>query len=186
MKSMKAVPILFLAANLAQADCPPPPDHAAALDALISQAQGAATEAEGQRVGQAMWELWADAPDASAQAVLDRGMSKRASYDFFGAMQEFDRLVEYCPDYAEGYNQRAFVNYLRGNFAAAVPDLERALELSPRHIAARAGLALTLMQMGETDRARNTLQTALDQNPWLGERHLMATGGPLAPTDIDL
>ena len=78
-----------------------------------------------------MWEFWADAPNEQSQVILDQGMSRRAAWDLLGALQDFDRLVEYCPDYAEGYNQRAFVNYLRQDYTSALRDLDRTLQLSP-------------------------------------------------------
>ena len=37
------------------------------------------------------------------------------------AEQTLDELIAYCPDYAEGYNQRAFAEYLRFNYSAAIP-----------------------------------------------------------------
>jgi tetratricopeptide (TPR) repeat protein len=178
-------PAFVTSAALAQT-CPDAPDHAAALDALIAQAQAAETAAEAQDLSSAMWTLWAEAPDAQAQALLDQGMASRAIYDFGDALGAFDRLVAYCPDYAEGYNQRAFVNFLRHDFAAALPDLDRALDLSPRHLGALSGKALTLMALGRLDEARAVLAAALALNPWLAERSLAAPGGPLAPPGEDI
>lgn len=178
--------MLASAAPAAAETCPQAPDHGVALGALIAQAQTATNETDARVISNQMWELWADAPDDQAQAVLDRGMQRRASYDFTGAIADFDTLIAYCPDYAEGYNQRAFVNFLRQDFAAALPDLERALELSPDHIAALSGKALTLLALGRVDEARNDLTQALKMNPWLSERSLAAPGGPLAPKGQDL
>ena len=97
-----------------------------------------------------------------------------------------NRLVEYCPEYAEGYNQRAFVNFLRQDFPPALGDLDRAIELSPNHIAALSGRALTLMGLGRNEEAREALKQALELNPWLSERSLLAPGGPLEPEGQDL
>ena len=133
-----------------------------------------------------MWELWTDAPDEVAQTLLDRGMRARSSYDFLGALDALDRLVSYCPDYAEGYNQRAFVNFLRQDFAAALADLDRTLERSPRHVGALSGKALSLLGLGRHEEARAALTAALALNPWLSERALAAPGGPLAPIGQDL
>lgn len=133
-----------------------------------------------------MWELWTDAPDEAAQELLDRGMQARSSFDFLGALEAFDRLVAYCPDYAEGYNQRAFVNYLREDFAAALVDLNLTIERSPQHVGALSGKALSLLALGRTDEARTALNAALALNPWLSERQLAGPGGPLAPIGQDL
>lgn len=182
------LPILVgLVARAVQADnCPPAPDHAEALAELVAQIQVAGSEDEARLISNRMWEYWADAPDEPAQELLDRGMERRAAYDFLAAYKALDRLVSYCPDYAEGYNQRAFVSYLRQDFPAALDDLDRALELSPDHIAARSGRALTLMGLQRLAEARLDMARALSLNPWLPERGLVAPGGPLAPTGEDI
>lgn len=174
-------------AGLAVADeCPAAADHSVALDQLISNVRVASTEREARQISNQMWELWADAPDEVAQAILDRGMARRSGYDFAGAIQEFDKLIAYCPDYAEGYNQRAFANYLRQDFQLALVDLDRAIALSPKHVAAISGKALSLLALQRIDEARVVMAQALDLNPWLPERGLAAPGGPLAPLGQDI
>ncbi|WP_300550395.1 hypothetical protein [Roseovarius sp.] len=165
--------ILAVSGPLAAASCPEAPDHTSALDALIIKAQGAPDERAGRVISNEMWQYWADAPDAYAQGLLDEGMTRRAAYDFEGAIKAFDALVAYCPEYAEGYNQRAFVNFIRQDYGAALPDLDRAIELSPRHIAALSGQALTLMALERPGEAVLALRAALALNPWLPERHLL-------------
>lgn len=187
MKRALALVFAGLAAASARAEgCPPAPDHAAEVDRLYVDVQAAQSETQAREITNRMWELWTDAPDEAAQAVLDAGMERRRSYDYLGALQEFDRLIAYCPDYAEGYNQRAFVHFLRQDFRAALADLDRALELSPRHVAALSGRALTLMALDRMDEARLALAEALELNPWLPERGLAGPGGPLAPRGDDI
>ena len=164
---------LAVVASPVWATCPVPPDHQQALRALIEKAQQAPNEAAGRALSNQMWALWSDAPDAYAQNLLDSGMSRREIYDYAAAMKAFDALVEYCPEYAEGYNQRGFIHFLREDFDKALPDLDAALERQPRHVAARTGRALTLMALGRNAEAALELRTALDLNPWLGERHLL-------------
>ena len=153
--------------------CPDATDHADAMTALITAAQDAPDENSAREISNQMWEIWADAPDAHALELLNEGMSRRDSYDFAGAEAAFNALVDYCPHYAEGYNQRAFVNFLRQDFEAALPDLERTLELSPRHVAALTGQALTLAALNRNGEAALILRAALKLNPWLSERHLL-------------
>ena len=181
-----ALAITLLSGPALAGTCPEAPDHSAALAALVADANAAQTAAEGQAISDRMWELWTDAPDETAQAILTAGMTRRQSFDLLGARAEFDRLVDYCPDYAEGYNQRAFVNYLRFDYEAAVADLDRALELSPGHVAALSGKALTLMALNRFEEARVVLQAALALNPWIPERGLAAPGGPLEPVGEDI
>ena len=173
MRRRAALPILCLLVPAGALACPASPDHDAALDTLFERVQQAETERAARLINNEMWELWADAPDAHAQDLLDEGMTRRGSYDFGGAVAAFDALIDYCPDYAEGYNQRAFVNFIRQEYAAALPDLERALSLRPRHLGALTGQAMTLMALDRPGEAALVLRRALDLNPWLTERHLL-------------
>ena len=172
--------VLAVATGPAIADCPSPSDISAELDQLIANANEAESEMAGGEFSGQMWQLWLKAPDEPAQQALDQGMRARADFDFLRATNAFTRLVEYCPDYAEGYNQRAFVLFLQQDFGAALVDLDKALSLSPKHVGAQSGRALTLMNLGRLAEARIQLKAALENNPWLSERFLLSPGGPLA------
>ena len=166
--------------------CPDPADHTAELAGLIGAARDAPNETAGREVSDKMWLVWLRAPNEQAQEVLDRGMQRRNSYDFAGAFKDFDALATYCPTYAEGFNQRAYIQYLRGEYAGALVDLDAALALMPNHVAAQSGRALTLMQLGRLPEARVQMLEALDNNPWLSERALVAKGAPLGPKGQDI
>lgn len=177
---------LAVSAGSALAECPAAPDHGARIDALLAGTRAAANEGEARRIANDMWAYWTDAPDEVAQAMLDQAMGKRRSYDFLGALSDLNKLIGYCPEYAEGYNQRAFVYFLQRDFAPALADLDRAIALSPNHVAALSGRALTLVGLGRTAEARTALGAALALNPWLPERSLASPGGPLAPEGEDI
>lgn len=184
MHARQAIRGAFLAAGLcvtaarAGADgCPVAPDHDAALEALIAQVQAAPNQQAANALSNRMWAYWLDAPDFPSQQMLDAGMLARSAGDFDRAMDRFDTLVGYCPFYAEGYNQRAFTLFLRGAYARALPDLDRALDLSPRHVGALSGRALTLMRLGRQAEGQAALRAALAVNPWLGERALLDDSG---------
>ncbi|WP_323765582.1 hypothetical protein [Marinovum sp.] len=165
--------------------CPAAPDHGGRLDVLFDEVQAAPSAAAAQRVVNRMWDLWADAPDARAQEILDRGLRRRGAQDFLGALQDFERLIAYCPDYAEGYNQRGFIRFIQRDYAAALIDLDRVLALSPRHVGALTGRGLTLMALGRSDAARADLLAALALNPWLPERRFLDALPPAeAETDL--
>lgn len=164
--------------------CPPAPDHSTALTALFAAANAAQSETEGRAIGNRMWEYWADAPDARAQELLDSGIAARAAHDFETAMAAFDALVAYCPDYAEGYNQRGFVHFIRQDYVAALDDLEHAVERSPRHVAALAGLGLTLMALGRVEAAQGAIREAAALNPWIPERNFLIDRNPPAGQEL--
>ena len=168
---MRALALILLPCA-ALAECPPVPALPPAHAELMERVRTAPDERTARALSQGLWEFWADAPDARSQRLLDMGMAARARGDFVMASELLDELVAYCPDYAEGWNQRAFVAFLRRDFPAALTDLDMALELSPRHIAALSGKALTLLGMGRDDEGQQVLREALRLNPWLSERRL--------------
>ena len=145
-------------------------DRQAAVHDALQAAEG---EAAAREISQELWEIWLDAPDEAAQALLDEGMARRVGFDFLGAEATLTRLIDYCPDYAEGWNQRAFSRYLRQDFPAALEDLDAAIARNPAHVAALAGKALTLIGLGRNEEAQQVLRDALALNPWLSERALL-------------
>ncbi|MDQ2090221.1 tetratricopeptide repeat protein [Marimonas arenosa] len=174
--------LVMLASAATAGECPPVPDHSVDLARLVEEVRQARDAGAAQAVVGEMWTLWTDAPDDLAQAALDHGIYMRDRRDFAGALAEFDWLVGYCPDYAEGYNQRAFAHFLRRDFEAALPDLTRALELNPTHLGALSGRAMTLIALGREAEAQADLRVAVGLNPWLPERRLLqdTDGAPLA------
>ncbi|KUF11184.1 tetratricopeptide repeat protein [Pseudoponticoccus marisrubri] len=168
------LPVALSVGSPLQADgCPEAPDISGQMAPLYQQLRNAPDAMAARQITAQMWALWDDAPDEPSQAMLDEGMRARAQFDFLRALDRFDALVGYCPFYAEGYNQRAFVNYLRQDYAAALPDLDRALELRPRHVGALSGRALTLLALGREAEGQAALRAALEINPWLSERALL-------------
>lgn len=165
--------LLFFGSPLLADGCPTAPDHSAEMDPLYRALLTAPDEMSARLITNEMWGYWDNAPDEPSQSMLDEGMRARARFDFVFALDRLNALVSYCPFYAEGYNQRAFVNFLREDFEAALPDLERALDLNPRHVGALSGRAVTLIALGRDDAAQDALRAALAVNPWLPERAML-------------
>ncbi|MBY6046297.1 tetratricopeptide repeat protein [Vannielia litorea] len=174
MVSKWLIPALMAATPLAAERCDMEvlvePDK---REAVLQSVRDAGSEREARAHTNEMWEIWSTAPDARAQELLDEGLDRREAYDFEGAIKAFDALVDYCPSYAEGYNQRAFIRFMQQDYAPALTDLDAAITRAPDHFAAIAGKALTLMGLGRNGEAKTALEEALDLNPWLPERGLM-------------
>lgn len=171
---LSALVVSIAVPGMAFAECPPVPDHGELQSMLIADLQKTTDEYAAAPIMGALWSIWKNAPDDNSQALLDEGVSRIRVSDYSAAITVLSELVDYCPDYAEGYNQRAFAYFLQGEFADALLDLDVAIELSPQHIGALSGRALTLMNLGQIELAHEQLRRALELNPWLNERHLLA------------
>lgn len=170
---MRYVLIPLLLASPVFADCPAVPETSADRAALLAQLKVAPDPGAAQVLNAQLWKIWLTAPDTRAQGMLDGAVERMRLGDLDRAITELDALVSYCPEYAEGYNQRAFAYYLKRDFAPALADLDRALAILPEHIGALSGKGLTLIGMGRAAAAQEALRAAVDLHPWLSERALL-------------
>lgn len=138
---------------------------------LFENLANAENELEGRLAEESIWQFWfSQSPSPDVRASLDAGIKRREAYDFEAAEHHLDKVVESAPNYAEGYNQRAFVRFLRENYNDAQTDLETALELEPNHFGAMSGLYRILQRQNRQKAAMKMLQLAVDIHPWLKER----------------
>ena len=140
---------------------------------LFERLKVAETETEGHVQAQLIWKIWHIAPDPKAQNLLNLGKRKINESDYAEAENVLSELIEYCPDYAEGWNQRAFARFLAGDLDGSLEDLDRTMELEPKHFAALAGRGLTLLRQGRPVLAHQAIREAMAIHPWLSERHLL-------------
>lgn len=153
--------------------CPPVTDQSVAIATIITQLQATEGPEVARPLTAQLWTIWRKAPDAQAQQLLDRGSAQILDSDYRGARRTFDTLVAYCPDYAEGYNQRAFASYIMRDYAAALADLDKTIALVPNHVAAMAGKGLSLLALDRDAEAQIVLKDAVALHPWLEERRLI-------------
>lgn len=170
---MRLAPLLFISATPVLAEtCPPSPDHGDQIASIVAEYDGS-TQLKARSLTGQLWSLWTDAPDEKSQDLLNEGMRLIGISDFQGSKTVLDELVAYCPNFAEGYNQRAFAQFLARDYEAALADLDRAIAIIPNHIAAISGRGLTLLGMGRREEGEKAIRDALELNPWLSERRYL-------------
>ena len=150
-----------------------PLDRDVLADRLYERLAAAATEEEGRHAEDAVWEMWIDHPDAEIRDAIALGMRQRESYDWDAALKTFSGVIERDPDYAEGWNQRAFIHFLKGDYDASLADLDKTLELEPRHFGALAGMALIYLSTNRFDEGQKILRQAVALHPFLKERSML-------------
>lgn len=164
-----AVWLAFASAVPARAD---EAAHRAALETLFVQLREAPDEASARELSQAIWTLWTRPSDPDLALRMADVMEARMLRGAETTIELLDALIADYPDYAEGWNQRATMHYLVGDFEASIADCDRTLELEPRHFGALSGRALIYLQLGKRSLALRDIQAALALNPWLAERAL--------------
>lgn len=131
------------------------------------------TESAARAVENKIWQKWVIGPNTEATDLLAKAMERRRAYDFAGSLEILNKVVEKTPNWAEGWNQRAFVHFLREEFDKSLEDADRAIELEPNHFGALAGKAQILMSQGRTELGQKALRRAIKLHPFLKERALL-------------
>ncbi len=163
-------------ASLAQDVCPEIDLRSEERQLLLEELAKSPDASTGQTTANKLWKLWTTAPDEKAQFMLDDGMSRRTMFALADAETILDALVSYCPNFPEGWNQRAFVRYLRDDFDGSLEDIERTLELEPDHFGALSGKALALVGLGKEGLAKLAVVRAIEVHPWLTGHGLLRDG----------
>lgn len=131
----------------------------------------AENEQEGRIAEDAIWRFWLDqSPTEKVRSLIDTGMQRRKAYDYDAALDNFNKVIELAPDYAEGYNQRAFILFLKDQYALAEADLEVVLQLEPLHFGAYAGMFHVMRKQHRLEAALKMLKSAVTIHPWIQER----------------
>lgn len=144
----------------------------AALDDLFLRLGRAPDPATAQRIDQQIWMIWTSPSDPDLAGRMATILDARMAGDVRIALALADKLVDDHPDYAEGWNQRATMYFLVGQFDKSLADCERVLELEPRHFGALSGMAVIHLQMGRRDLALKAISAALAVHPFLSEAGL--------------
>ncbi|MBL4581713.1 MAG: tetratricopeptide repeat protein [Gammaproteobacteria bacterium] len=112
-----------------------------------------------------IWEIWLQHANADVQQLILVGTQRMNAQRYAEAMVAFNRLTESFPDYAEGWNKRATLHYVLGNLDASVSDIEKTLELEPRHFGALSGLGMVYIQRKELNKAKQAFENLIEVHP---------------------
>ena len=114
-----------------------------------------------------IWDIWITHKDHTVTRLMRRGIFAMANKRNDEALQIFDELIAADPGYAEAWNKRATLYFRLGDIEKARADVERTLELEPRHFGALSGLGQIDLLRGDRDGALRAFEDALDTNPHL-------------------
>ena len=125
------------------------------LDNLFVALKRVADSESAEQVEEEIWRIWTVAGERDLDRLMVRGI--------FSMSRE--KIINRAPGFAKGWNKRAMVRCLRGDYVSAVDDIEQALALEPRHFGALSGLGMVSLALGEEERALEAFETALDLHP---------------------
>ncbi|WP_255448361.1 tetratricopeptide repeat protein [Telmatospirillum sp. J64-1] len=137
------------------------------MDDLFLRLQTTSSEQEAHILEMTILHTWTKSGIPEVDTLTYQGLEAIDSGDLELAQHIFDRVVLMAPHFAEGWNLRASVHYLKGDYRSAVGDIERVLKLEPRHFGALAGLGQIFLSLGHDRAALKAFDMALALNPHL-------------------
>jgi len=114
---------------------------------------------------QGLWLLWSRSGDAQVDALMARGAEEMEAQHLAEAIKIFSDVIRRKPDFAEGWNRRATVYYLAGDYAKSLADCDQVLRRNPGHFGALSGVGQIYTRLEEYEQALVWFQRALDVNP---------------------
>jgi tetratricopeptide (TPR) repeat protein len=135
------------------------------LDKLFGQLHETSAPADPNKIVDEIWALWAHNDSATAELLLRQGIAAMNAHEYGAAEKTFIQLVETYPEFAEAWNKRATLYFMMGRYSDSLIDIERVLDLEPRHFGALGGKAMILQSQGKTIEALKVLREELAINP---------------------
>ena len=143
-----------------------------ALDVLFASLRAAPDAVAAQTIERQIWTVWLTPTDPDLASRMLAVAVAEQSGDLPGARTLLDKLVVDFPTYAEGFNQRATVEFEMHDFEASLADIDKVLQYEPRHFGALSGRVMIYLTQGKRPLALRDMMAALAIDPFLSEKLL--------------
>ena len=138
------------------------------LDTLFARLQTTDDAHDAAVVTNVIWAIWHQSDDDGINELMRRGLAEMSAQDYPAAVKTFGAIIDIDEEFAEAWNKRATVYYLMGEYGASVKDIDRTLQLEPRHFGALSGLGLIMTAMGNDEAAIAAFEATLAVHPFAG------------------
>jgi tetratricopeptide (TPR) repeat protein len=119
----------------------------------------------------AMWQIWSRSGDQDIDRLFAVGVEQLSARQGELAVKTFTEVVRRRPEFAEGWNKRATVYYLMGEYQKSLADCDEVMKRNPYHFGALSGYGMIYLQLDQPARALDYFQRALQVNPNLQSVH---------------
>lgn len=139
--------------------------NAPELPGLFSKLKAETDPEVAKSIEEQIWQHWFVAPDEEAASMLSQISQAMSLGQFDLALRLCNQLVYIYPEFAEGWNRRATVQYQLKNHAASVADIRETIRLEPRHFGAISGLGLIFLRTKDYPAALEAFEQVLAISP---------------------
>jgi tetratricopeptide (TPR) repeat protein len=137
------------------------------LDTLFSALKIAPDDSSAKAIEDRIWAIWIASGSDTCNLLMGRVKAATDGKDLDLAIKLLNAVIALKPDYAEAWNRRATVYYLKQDYGHAIADIAEVLKREPRHFGALSGLGMILQDIGDDKHALEAYRKALDIDPRL-------------------
>jgi tetratricopeptide (TPR) repeat protein len=113
----------------------------------------------------ALWEIWSRSGDKEIDRLFAAGVQELSEGRWDDAVTTFTKVIARKPEFAEGWNKRATVYYLMGEYQKSLADCDEVMKRNPFHYGALSGYGMIYGQLDQPLRALEFYEQALGVNP---------------------
>lgn len=135
------------------------------LDALFLDLKRAKTQAAADGVARRIVEEWTNSGSATIDLLMQWSLQAIEKQSYPVALDFLDQVIVLQPDYAEGWNRRATVHFLMNNYSKSMADIEKTLQLEPRHYLALSGMGQIFLALDRKELALKAYERVLELFP---------------------
>ena len=113
----------------------------------------------------ALWRIWERSGDQQVDRLYRAGIEQMKGGELQQAIATFTRIIQLKPEFAEGWNKRATLYFVTGEYTKSLADCAQVIKRNPYHFGALAGYGQIYLKLEEYVHARDYFQRALEANP---------------------
>ena len=114
---------------------------------------------------QALWIVWSRSGKPQVDKLFAQGLEEMNGGRFDAGIATFTRVIESAPEFAEGWNKRATLYFLTGEYKKSLADCDEVIKRNPAHFGALAGYGQIYLRLDDPEKALEYFRRALVVNP---------------------
>jgi len=112
-----------------------------------------------------IWQVWSRSGDPKVDGLFAVGVEQMNHGQAQAAIGTFTEIIRLKPDFAEGWNKRATVYFLMGEYDKSLRDCDEVIKRNPQHWGALSGYGQIYLHLDKPEQALAYFERAVAVNP---------------------
>ena len=132
------------------------------LNNLFNQLEKVNNSKSAELLEEKIWSIWNQHPTNNKLTErLEFGTELMQYGDYNYALKIFDNIIDTDPKWSEAWNKRATVYFLMSQLTKSLDDINKVLNIEPRHFGALSGQARIFIRLQKYEKAIKSIERAL-------------------------